>query len=58
LATTWLAWLFAIYAAIVVVRAAGRAYKRRAAKVGWFRSKRRRVELPVEVVQTEPVKEI
>lgn len=58
LGMTCLAWWYGIYAGIVMARVTGRAYKRRAKIVGWFETKRKRVELPVEVVQTEPVPEI
>lgn len=44
---TWAAWVFALYAGLVVMRLLGRAYHRRARRVGWFPESRRRKEEPL-----------
>jgi hypothetical protein len=44
LATAWLTWLVVVYAGMVILRATGRAYDRRAKRIGWFDRHRRRAE--------------
>jgi hypothetical protein len=58
LMSTWLAWIYGLYASMVVVRATGRAYQRKAKSIGWFRTKRRRVELPIETVPAAPAPDL
>jgi hypothetical protein len=44
----WGAWVFAIYAGLVVMRLLGLAYHRRIKQVGWFETKHRPKDVPPE----------
>jgi hypothetical protein len=56
--SVWVAWIYAVYAGLVVVRATGRAYELRARKIGWFPTERRRVEEPIAPAPQAPAPEI